>query len=175
MTVQPFIIRRAEITDAETLRVLAVESFVHAYAAYNTESDMQNYLASNFSIEKIEEELADEQLVFLLAYEGNRLTGYVKLNRSIGARGGADNPLEISRLYTAPSQIGRGIGKKILQAAEEFARANGCDALCLDVWQKNYRAVNFYQREGFSICGLTQFRLGDDIQDDFVMIRRIAR
>lgn len=165
-------IRRSQISDLNSLRELSIDSFVNAYAAFNTEEDMQYYLSTNFSAEKIQEELSDPNLVFLLAVEQDEVVGYVKLGIDPGTKAGATKPVEILRLYTRPDRIGKGIGKIILGGVEEYARANNHDAICLDVWQKNFRAVNFYQREGFSICGLTQFVLGKDVQDDFVMIKR---
>lgn len=166
-------IRRSQLSDLNALRKLSIDSFVKAYAAFNTDEDMENYLSSNFSEEKTREELADPRLVFLLALASDELVGYVKLNLHPGAKGRAKNPVEILRLYAHPEKTGMGIGKEILHAVEQFANSNDHDAVCLDVWQKNFRAVNFYQREGFAICGLTQFVLGKDVQDDFVMIKLI--
>lgn len=167
-------IRPAEISDLLLLRALSIESFVKAYASFNTEADMRNYLSDNFSEEKLQQELSDNSLLYLLAFSDEELTGYVKLNLYPGTKGGANNPVEIARLYSHPDRIGKGIGKQILDAVVDYARSKKHDAIVLDVWQKNFRAVNFYQREGFSICGLTQFQLGNDVQDDFVMIKHMT-
>lgn len=166
-------IRPAGISDFIHLRHLSVDTFVRAYASFNTDEDMQNYLSANFSEEKLREEITDPNLVYFLAFSGDELVGYVKLNLHPGSKGGANNPVEIARLYSHPEKTGKGIGKAILNVVEEYARSKKHDAVVLDVWQKNFRAVNFYQREGFTICGLTQFVLGKDVQDDFVMIKRI--
>jgi len=166
-------IRPSQISDLPALRQLSIDSFRNAYAAFNTPANMAHYLLENFSEEKMREELSDRKLCFLLASDNERLVGYVKLNLHPGARGGAENPVEIARLYTEPTLIGKGIGKQILHAVDAYAKTNGHDAVCLDVWQKNFRAINFYQREGFSICGTTRFVLGEDIQDDFIMIKRL--
>ena len=97
--------------------------------------------------------------------------GYAKLNPKCDAQEGAEHPLEIARLYTRPARIGKGIGKQLIRAVEEYARNNGHDAIWLGVWQRNFRAVNFYQREGFRIAGTLQFVLGVDVQDDFQMLK----
>lgn len=179
-------IRKAELSDAESLRRLSIDSFVNAYAVFNTKEDMEQYLAENFSEKTIAEELVDPNVVFLVAMsetpataggventgDNSHLVGYVKLNLSRQLPG-STRPLEIARLYTDTKLIGQGIGAQILRAVEKFAYDNNFDSVCLDVWQKNYRAVNFYQREGFSICGTTQFKLGNDIQDDFIMIKKL--
>ena len=118
-------------------------------------------------------ELTNTDVVILLAEQENQILGYVKL-----VPGGSEDlkfirPIEIARLYSAVHTIGNGIGKKLVAAACDFARKNGYDGVWLGVWQKNFRAVNFYQREGFRITGVTDFKLGDDVQDDFVMAMKV--
>ncbi len=167
------LIRTPHISDLLDLRELSIASFVHAYGQFNTAEDMENYLSTNFTEENLRKEISDPELHFLLAFEKGELVGYVKLNLQSKPKGDAIRPLEILRLYTKPNLIGGGIGKEILQAVGKFAKARDYDSVRLDVWQKNFRAVNFYQREGFKICGTTQFLLGKDVQDDFVMIKKM--
>jgi GNAT superfamily N-acetyltransferase len=135
---------------------------------------MRKYVSENFSEEKLNEELASEKIAILIGEDKHGIVAYVKLVKSPERKTEAGNPVEIARLYTRVHLIGQGIGKSMLEAVEYYAEENGHDAICLDVWQKNFKAINFYQREGFRICGTTQFVLGSDVQDDFVMIRKIA-
>lgn len=167
-------IRTATLNDANALRVFSIIAFNRAYAEHNTAADMQNYLTTHFSEERVHDELLDSSLHFLVAHENEELVGYAKLNLACEPQTGVKNPIEIARLYTKPEYIGRGIGKKMLRAVEEFALSNGYDAIWLSAWQRNFKAVNFYQREGYRIHGLTQFRLGDNIQDDFVMLKTLC-
>lgn len=167
------IIRPAQRSDLDKLRELSIAAFVKAYAAFNTETDMQHYVCDHFSEAVLSKELANERLHYLVAMEKEEVAGYAKLDRSPEMNVKAKHPLEIARLYAHPDKMNSGIGVRLMQAIDEFARTNGHDALCLGVWQKNFRAINFYQREGFRICGLTQFRLGQDLQDDFVMMRAV--
>jgi len=166
-------IRTATLNDANALRVFSIAAFNHAYAEHNTAADMQNYLTTHFSEEKVHDELLDASLHFFVAHENEELVGYAKLNLACEPQTGVKNPVEIARLYTKPEYIGRGIGKMMLRAVEEFALSNGYDAIWLSAWQRNFRAVNFYQREGFRITGTLQFVLGVDVQDDFLMWKRV--
>jgi ribosomal protein S18 acetylase RimI-like enzyme len=43
----------------------------------------------------------------------------------------------------------------------------------LAVWENNPRAMRFYEKNGFRVAGKTLFRLGGDIQHDFVMARNL--
>lgn len=166
-------IRVATTADLANLRKLAIDAFINAYAMFNKETDMQQYLKENFSEDVLRAELTNPEIVILVAEHENEILGYVKL-----VPGGSEDlkfnrPLEIARLYSAVHTIGNGIGKKLVAAVRDFALKNNYDGIWLGVWQKNFRAVNFYQREGFRITGVTVFNLGDDVQDDFVMAMKV--
>jgi len=167
------IIRVATTDDLADLRQLAIDAFINAYAVFNKETDMQQYLKENFSEEVLHAELTNPDIVILVAEQENDIVGYVKL-----VPGGSENltfnrPIEIARLYSAVHAIGSGIGKKLVAAVCDFARKNNYDGIWLGVWQKNFRAANFYQRQGFRITGITVFKLGNDVQDDFVMAMKV--
>ena len=53
-------IRQAATDDIHALRELCIDTFVAAYASFNTKENMEFYLKGNFSGEKILEELEDE-------------------------------------------------------------------------------------------------------------------
>lgn len=133
---------------------------------------MTAYLSENFSEEKLLSEITAGQI--LVGTEDEKIVAYAKLIIPDAAKIQGHHPLEIARLYTDVNLIGRGIGKQMLNAIDAETRKRGCDSVCLDVWQKNFRAINFYQREGFRIIGLTRFQLGNDVQDDFVMLRSVS-
>ena len=162
--------RVAESSDLTAIRKLAIDSFTHAYARFNTEANMQKYLAENFSEEKLLEEIHARQI--LIGLRDEKIVAYAKLTEPDASKIPGRKPLEISRLYTDVSLIGQRIGTCMINHIANEAYDRGCDSICLDVWQKNYRAVNFYQREGFKIVGTTRFILGDDVQDDFVMLKK---
>lgn len=166
-------IRVATTADLANLRKLAIDAFINAYAVFNKETDIQQYLKENFSEDVLRAELTNPEIVILVAEHENEILGYVKL-----VPGGSEDlkfnrPIEIARLYSAVHAIGNGIGKKLVVAVRDFALKNNYDGIWLGVWQKNFRAVNFYQREGFRIAGVTVFKLGDDVQDDFVMAMKV--
>ncbi|MCB5909067.1 GNAT family N-acetyltransferase [Streptomyces pinistramenti] len=67
--------------------------------------------------------------------------------------GGAPVAGELLALYVAPALIGTGVGRTLLAAAEERARAAGFGLLCLWVVRGNARARRFYERAGFTPDG----------------------
>ena len=60
-----------------------------------------------------------------------------------------DNYLD--QLWTHPDFMGRGVGSLLLAYAEERARAGGFDELTLDCFEKNVKALAFYDRKGFTL------------------------
>jgi ribosomal protein S18 acetylase RimI-like enzyme len=60
--------------------------------------------------------------------------------------------------------------------AEVFEGAGraGAAAVWLGVWERNPRAIRFYERNGFAAVGDHIFQLGSDPQRDLIMVRRLA-
>ena len=77
--------------------------------------------------------------------------------------------LEIERIYVKKEFQGRGVGKDLLEFALDIARQSGKQFAWLGVWEKNEKAIGFYQSLGFQQAGTHGFILGDDHQTDKIM------
>ena len=55
----------------------------------------------------------------------------------------------ISDVAVAPAGEGRGVGRRLIEAGEEWARAQGFRLLTLNVFPDNRRALNLYERLGY--------------------------
>ena len=164
------IIRTATVTDAEPLRTLSRETFYKKWLSTNTEKDLQTYMDEFFSLEKIQEELNDTDVTYLLAQSEKQLIGYCKINRNkTEGELNARRPIEVQRMYVLEEFIGNGIGKQLMHKALEIARAEKFDTVWLGVWENNIPAVNFYKSFGFDFYGAHDFVLGEDITTDLLM------
>ena len=56
---------------------------------------------------------------------------------------------------------------------QETERA-GCDVVWLDVWEHNPRAIAFYRKWGFEQVGTQTFQLGEDVQNDWLIVRSVS-
>ncbi len=65
--------------------------------------------------------------------------------------------------------IGKGVGAELLAKSIGEAKQRGFDCLWLGMWEKNERAIKFYERWGFKKAGTNFFILGKDTQNDFTM------
>jgi GNAT superfamily N-acetyltransferase len=69
---------------------------------------------------------------------------------------------ELKRLYLRADQRGTGLGQRLYEHAEAFARAAGYDRIWLDSSRRFARAHRLYQRNGFVLVE----RLDNDWEDD---------
>ena len=56
----------------------------------------------------------------------------------------------------------------------ERARQRGAKNLFLGVWESNERAIALYEGTGFEKVGGYKFKVGDTLDDEFIMRLRLA-
>lgn len=169
-------IRFAVVEDAALLSEIGFKSFYDAFADHplNKPEDMKVYMDEAFSFETIANELADSNVVYLIAEIDSRAVGYAKLKaESTEPCVVAEKPIELCRLYALSEWIGHGIGAALMNACFEYAKEKHHDQMWLGVWEFNYRAQKFYAKFGFEKCGEHIFQLGEDAQTDWVLERTI--
>jgi len=168
-------IRQAAFSDAELLATLGAQAFADTFASDNTPENMAIYLAEAFSLEQISGEVAAAANLFLIAEIDEQPAGYAKLVTGAAPEMvKAKNAVELERIYALKTWIGQGVGAALMQSCLEEARGKGHDAIWLGVWERNTRAIAFYEKWGFAKAGTKVFQLGDDPQTDFVMVRSLV-
>jgi diamine N-acetyltransferase len=170
----PVTIRNATNADAPLLAEIGAKTFYETFAADNTPEDMAAYLAESFSVDKLAAELADPAGCFLIAEAGGIVAGYAKLQNGQPPNCVTGSPaIELLRLYVLQDWLGRGIGAALMRACLEEAARKACETIWLGVWEHNARAQAFYRKWGFEQVGSHVFKLGDDLQTDLLMQRRV--
>jgi ribosomal protein S18 acetylase RimI-like enzyme len=165
-------LRKGAPGDAERLARFGAAAFEAAFGPDNTREDMASYLEEAFSGATFAAQLGDPDSTFLLLEDGDRIVGYSMLRSGVAppAVGGPD-PIELVRIYVDPRAIGTGLGARLMSASLDEAAAQGAQTIWLGVWEKNIRAIRFYERWGFTKVGEKTFVLGSDPQTDHVMAR----
>ena len=69
--------------------------------------------------------------------------------------------------------LGQKIGQILLNKAIEIGKKKNLEFLWLGVWEKNHRAIKFYEKNGFKVFGKHKFVLGKDVQTDLLMKLKI--
>ena len=168
------VIKEATTEDALLIANISHQTFYETFAEYNTKENMDKFLNQQFTKGKLILEVGAKENIFLLAYDGDQIAGYVKIRDEKAPFSlGNINVLEIARIYAMRSLIGRGIGSKLMQACVDIAKGKKKDFLWLGVWEKNQRAIDFYKRWGFEKFDETDFLLGNDLQKDWLMKKEI--
>ena len=174
-TVATITIRRATPADAGRLATLAAQAFVDTFGPDNTPEDMAQYLATAFGEAVQRAELADPRNTVILAERGGEMVGYAMLREGPAPReAGDDDAIEIVRLYSFTRWIGSGVGAALMRGCLDEAASRGCRTVWLGVWERNARAIAFYERAGFRDVGAQEFQLGNDRQRDRVMRRDLG-
>jgi ribosomal protein S18 acetylase RimI-like enzyme len=169
-------LRRASPADATRLAAFAAAAFIDTFGPQNRPEDMAAYVAEAFGEGPQLAELTDPQCTVFVAELAGDIVGYAMLRDGSHPSCVTDaSAIEIARLYAGQRWIGSGIGALLMQRCLVEAASRGRRTIWLGVWERNVRAIGFYQRWHFSIVGSQPFQLGNDRQNDRVMARRVVR
>ena len=173
-------VRTATVSDAPLITELATRTFRETFGPDNTADDMTAYLARSFGLNKQRRELADPSVLYLLAMVGGDVAGYAMLQDgrdavpACVANEDAGAPVELVRFYVTSQWHGRGVAHSFMKTCIEHARSRGGRRLWLGVWERNVRAIKFYEKASFRDVGSQVFMLGDDRQIDRIMVRSLS-
>lgn len=172
MTLSPNL-RRAADGDAAALARLADRTFRETFASGNTPDDLEQHCARHYGERQQLAEIRDPALETWVAEIDGALVAYGQLR--FGARSpavAAARPAEVARFYVDARHHGVGLAQRLMDRLLERADASGADAVWLGVWERNPRAIRFYEKHGFAVVGEKVFVVGADPQRDVVMCRR---
>ena len=170
----------AVVADLPELADVAARTFPLACPASVTAENIAAFIEENLSETRFRDYLADPDRVVLAAREDDRIVGYVMLIHGVPddddvQRAVTVRPaLELSKMYVLPDSHGAGVSAALMTAALNSATELGAATVWLGVNQQNRRAQRFYTKHGFAFSGTKIFRLGADIENDYVMVRPIS-
>lgn len=156
--------------EVELLQQLGKQTFEESFAAENTPENMKLYLQENFSINKLSAEMSNPDSEFFFAMLKTQPVGYLKLNyRTAQTEHFNSRAVELERIYVLQSHQGQKIGQLLFNQALLSASEYKAPFLWLGVWERNTRAIAFYQKNGFFEFDKHPFKLGNEEQTDILM------
>jgi ribosomal protein S18 acetylase RimI-like enzyme len=165
-------LRRAESSDAARLAAFAERTFRDTFAATNTAEDMDQYCGLAFGEARQRGEIANPEISTLLVEDGWQIVGYVQFGPGEEPEGLRLRPSwELRRLYVDPALKGSGLARQLMDRVLADAKGGGAASVWLGVWERNPRAIRFYEKTGFRVVGDHTFLLGTDPQRDLIMER----
>ena len=170
-------ITAADVTRLAELADVAARTFPLACPPSAPTEDIAAFIAENLTAAHFADYVADPGRDVLTATDDGRIVGYAMMIRGVPdnddvARAVTARPaVELSKMYVLPDAHGSGVSAALMSAALDGATAQGAASVWLGVNQHNDRAQRFYAKHGFAITGTKTFRLGNHIEQDYVMVR----
>lgn len=163
--------KKCTIDYLEDLVKISRSTFIAAFEADNNPENFSDYIENAFNKIKLTEELSNPNSGFFFVYLNTELSGYFKLNEFDAQTDSKENDsIEIERIYVHPDYQGKKIGQEMLQEIKKLSIQKGKRFIWLGVWEKNTRAIQFYEREGFVKFGTHPYYIGTDKQTDWLML-----
>lgn len=156
--------------DFKSIQIVGRQTFFEAFAQYNTDEDMAQYLQENFNGRKIRTEIGTPGSTFYIAWRDENPVGYLKVNTDDAQTEIREQvSLEIERIYVRSNELGKNIGQLLYEKALKMARHQKKEYIWLGVWEQNLRAIEFYKRNGFIAFDRHIFKMGKEDQTDIMM------
>ncbi len=151
---------RLTSTDAELLSTIGGTSLIESHGHSATPQIMQEYVDKNFRTEACRNELIDESNIFYAIFYNNEPAGYYKIILNKPHPAVALQPVTyMERLYLLSRFYNLKLGQQLMQHAVNLSKNSSERGMWLTVWQKNERALRFYQKAGFAVVEEGKFVL----------------
>ena len=171
----PVVLRAPTAADLTALSVLGMAAFVAKFGDLYRPHDLLPFLLDNYTEAALAPELADPAKLYRVAEQDGVLIAWCKLGLTCGfpehARG--QRVMELKQLYTAPQATGNGLGRQLMDWAMSEFTARGADEVQISVWSGNPGAQRFYRRYGFDKVADITFRVGSQLDDEFLFARML--
>ncbi|BDZ43023.1 N-acetyltransferase [Paraoerskovia sediminicola] len=176
-------IRRATAADLEGLVELAAATFPLACPEGTAPEAITAHVAAHLGPESFARWTASADHVLLVAEDADvpgRLAGYALLacyrttDPGMVRLVGEGPAVELSKIYVRADAHGSGVATALLAAGLDLVSTTWPDApVWLGTHSTNLRAQRFYRKHDFELAGTRTFFVGDEAQDDVVMLRRV--
>ncbi|MEW2921437.1 GNAT family N-acetyltransferase [Muricauda sp. ANG21] len=135
----------------ETYISVGKKSYREYYLHLWENEDPAPYISNSFAPPVVKHELADPNVINYLVKMGDAVVGIVKLikDQSLDELSPKESLLA-QKIYLLKAYAGMGIGKRVLQLIEDYARKLNKKTVWLDTMQKG-SPIEFYKKNGFVI------------------------
>jgi ribosomal protein S18 acetylase RimI-like enzyme len=150
-------VRHATREDVEAVRQVARESLAASYGHAIDAEFIDEAVAGWYDPDDLVAELEDDDAVFVVAAEGDRVVGFaqsyvVRRREAIG---------EVDWLHVDPDRRGEGIGAELLDYLERALFERGVGRIEGRVLDANETGREFYEQEGYDDIGKRRVRIAD--------------
>lgn len=154
-------LRQAKTSDASSMAAISIEVWIGTYLKRGVSAPFADYALQQFTSQKTEALISDPAQFILVSENADGIDGFLRVSfgRDAPVHGCSDT--EIATFYVQPRHQGKGIGKRLLDAALAHCRSRQVGSVWLTTNAENAPAIAFYLAQGFAHVGETHFRIGD--------------
>ncbi len=164
------VIRPWQRQDMTAILRITWQSWVAAYSSFIPESDLRSYFDSHYAEASLLGMFEDPLTQGFVAEKDHQIAGYVRLffNRD-------EDRLYVPSLYFLPGFQRQGMGRRLLEAAENYAEETGLDRLWIGAMVKNKGALAFYRKVGFRFVREEPFTMGKTTVSHVIGYKKLGR
>jgi GNAT superfamily N-acetyltransferase len=157
--------RKATIADAALIASLAERIWKKHYITIITMEQIEYMLDKMYSAKSLEEQMNAGQY-FTLVYLDGEAIGYIAISKK------EEGHYFLNKFYVEVGEQGKGIGTQLFNYI--LFELKDARKISLTVNRQNFKAINFYFKNGFTISEVADFDIGDGyFMNDFVMVKNI--
>lgn len=155
-------IRKATPSDFELLINMGRTTFIEAHSTSGSKEDLDAYLNGVYNTEAFKKELENTKNIFHLIYYNNIPAGFSKIIINSPNQAIAEQSItKLDRIYILKAFYDKKLGLELLNFNINLAKQHHQKGMWLYVWIENQRAINFYNKVGFTITGSYNFKLSE--------------
>lgn len=168
--IHPIILTKISEAECVELQHIGKTTFFETFSLGIPDENMDKYLQDSFSIGKLTDELQHVNSSFYFASIDSQVVGYLKLNWGDAQSELQDiHALEIERIYVLRDFQRMQVGQALYKQALLIAQQKRLHYIWLGVWEENYKAMHFYEKNGFVVFDKHTFKFGDKEETDLMM------
>jgi ribosomal protein S18 acetylase RimI-like enzyme len=150
------LIRLWQREDFPAVRRILWESWTAAYSSFIPERDLRAFFTATYREDMLARLWENPLIHVWIGLADGEAVGMARVQYHRN-----ENRLYLASLYLLPSHQGRGIGGRLLRAAEGKARDCGLPELWVGVMTPNAAARHWYEGRGFRFVREAPFRMGE--------------
>jgi ribosomal protein S18 acetylase RimI-like enzyme len=155
----------ATTADTQTIHDIAERVWSKHYIPNIITQDQMDYMMEwMYSADSLAKQMAEGARFFMMNYNGQTV-GYLSINNNNG-------DLFLNKFYIDTEYQRLNLGSNALALA--LAEFSAAITMRLQVNRKNFKAVNFYFKNGFTIERAEDFDIGNNyLMEDYVMLKKL--
>jgi ribosomal protein S18 acetylase RimI-like enzyme len=137
-------------------------TFIEAHTTSGSKEDLDTYLNSVYNADSFKKELENANNNFYLIYYDSIPAGFSKIIINSPNQAIAEQAItKLDRIYIHKEFYDKKLGLELLNFNIKLSQQNTQKGMWLYVWVENQRAINFYNKIGFTIAGSYNFKLSE--------------